>query len=115
MKFTLLLYSNEANSSKMDDAAKTQSLAAFQGYIAALKEAGVFISTDWLSPSFTATTLTLQGGSLLVQDGPYTATKEQLGGYFAIEVASLDDALSWAQKCPVAAFGYVEVRPSAFG
>ncbi len=50
-----------------------------------------------------------------MQDGPYAATKEQLGGFFVIDVPNLDAALAWAEKCPAARFGIVEVRPSNMG
>jgi hypothetical protein len=50
-----------------------------------------------------------------VQDGPYAATKEQLGGFYIIDVTDLDAALAWAEKCPAARHGIIEVRPSALG
>jgi hypothetical protein len=50
-----------------------------------------------------------------VQDGPFSASKEQIGGYYVIEVPDLDAALDWAAKCPAAQAGVVEVRPSAMG
>ncbi len=69
------------------------------------------IKEDPLRPPATATTVRLQAGKRLVQDGPVAATKEQLGGYVVIEVPDLDAALSWAARCPAASHGAVEVRP----
>lgn len=83
--------------------------------IGALQEAGVFVDTDWLQPVDTATTLSLKGGSRQVQDGPFADTKETLGGYFVIDVPDLDAALVWAEKCPAAKTGKVEIRCSAMG
>ncbi|WP_162651646.1 hypothetical protein [Lentilitoribacter sp. Alg239-R112] len=56
---------------------------AYEAYIGALNEAGVFIETDWLLPVDTATTVSLKGGTKIVQDGPFAEMKETLGGYFA--------------------------------
>jgi hypothetical protein len=58
-----------------------------------------------------ATTVRLRGNERLVQDGPFTETKELLGGLFMIEAPDLDAALAWAARCPAAATGSVEVRP----
>ncbi|MEL6700903.1 MAG: YciI family protein, partial [Pseudomonadota bacterium] len=69
--------------------------------------------TDWLQPAQTATTLTLKGGEKQIQDGPFAETKETLGGSFTIKVADLDAALEWAEKCPAARLGKVEIRASA--
>lgn len=65
-----------------------------------------------LQPPSAATTVRQQNGKQHVQDGPYADTKEQLGGYFVIEVPDLDKALEWAARCPAAAAGAVEVRPN---
>lgn len=115
MRYTLFLYSDEAAFAAMPPQAQQASLAAYGAYIEDLKKSGAFVATDWLHPSATATTLTLREGARRVQDGPYADTKEQLGGLFIIEAADLDAALAWAEKCPVARFGYVEVRPSRLG
>lgn len=113
MRYTFLLYSDEAGSSDVTPEQMEQSVAVFSAYIQSLKDAGVFIDTDWLQPSAAATTISLKTGSRLVQDGPYADTKEQMGGYFAVEVPDLDAALAWAEKCPTAQYGIIEVRPSA--
>jgi hypothetical protein len=63
-----------------------------------------------LRPVATATTVRVVDGKTQVLDGPYADTKEQLGGYFLIDVADLDAALSWAARCPGAGNGTVEVR-----
>lgn len=115
MKYTLFLYNDEASFANAPPAAMQQVQAAFQAYTQALKDAGVFVATDWLRPSGTATVITLKDGARRVQDGPYAATKEQLGGLYMIDVANLDEALKWAEQCPSARQGLIEVRPSAMG
>jgi len=113
MRYTLFLYNNEADFADVTPEQMEQEQVVFGTYIQSLQEAGVFVDTDWLQPSMTATVLTLKDGSRRVQDGPYADTKEQLGGYFVIEVPDLDAALAWAEKCPSAHYGLIEVRPSA--
>jgi hypothetical protein len=111
MRYALFLYSEEAMWAKMPPEQQQGALAAFGAYIQALKDAGAFVATDWLHPTATATTITLRGGRQ-VQDGPFAETREQLGGLFLIEAKDLDAAIAWAEKCPAAQFGKVEIRPS---
>ena len=113
MRYTLFLYNNEADFAEATPEQMEQEQAVFGAYIQSMQEAGVLVDTDWLQPSMTATVLTLKDGSRRVQDGPYADTKEQLGGYFVVDVPDLDAALAWAEKCPSAHYGLIEVRPSA--
>ena len=85
--------------------------AAFGAYMKALQEAGVIVSGAGLAPPETATAVRLRDGQRLVQDGPFADTKEQLGGFFIIEVPNLDVALDWAARYPAGPGGGVEVRP----
>jgi hypothetical protein len=113
MRYMFMLYSDESAFQNVSEEDLQQQFALFGQYIGALKEAGVFVDTDWLQPSPNATTITLKDGGGRVQDGPYADTKEQLGGYFVIDVPDLDAALAWAEKCPSAHYGIIEVRASA--
>ncbi len=115
MRYTLFLYSDESSFADVTPEQMEQEKAIYGAYIGSLQEAGVFVDTDWLQPSATGTTITLRSGERRVQDGPYADTKEQLGGYFVIDVPDLDAALAWAEKCPAAKYGFVEIRPSAMG
>lgn len=115
MRYTFLLYSDPSMAAHMSEEDWAASKKAFGEYIGALQEAGVFIDTDWLHPAETATTITLAGGEKRVQDGPFAETKETLGGFFAINVENLDEALKWAEKCPAVHYGKVEIRSSAMG
>lgn len=85
--------------------------ASWMGYIAALTESGVMTGAGGLEPPDASTTVRLRDGQRIVHDGPYADTKEQLGGFFVIDVPDLDRALEWAARCPAAAAGSVEVRP----
>ncbi len=85
--------------------------AGWEAYIAALTESGVMTGAGGLEPPSAATTVRLRDGQRVVHDGPYADTKEQLGGYFVIDVPDLDAALEWAARCPSAATGSTEVRP----
>ena len=113
MRYTLFLYNDESAWADVSEDDMQEQLAIFGAYIQDLKDAGVFVDTDWLQPSMTGTVITLKDGQRRVQGGPYADTKEQLGGYFVIDVPDLDAALAWAEKCPTAHYGLIEVRPSA--
>lgn len=113
MRYTMFLYSDESLYADATEQQMEEQKSLYGAYINALNEAGVFVDTDWLQPSLTATTVSMADGERLIQDGPYADTKEQLGGYFVIEVPDLDTALHWAAQCPAAQVGKVEVRPSA--
>jgi hypothetical protein len=76
-----------------------------------MKTAGVMVGSNRLKPSGSASTVRIADGKTKVLDGPYAETKEQLGGYYLIEVPDLDTALSWAARCPGASHGTMEVRP----
>jgi hypothetical protein len=115
MKYTFLLYSNPADYANVTPEDMEREKQVYGAYIGALQEAGVFVATDWLQPVETATTVSTEDGKTRIQDGPFAATRETLGGYFIIEAPSLDVALAWAKKCPAAQFGKVEVRASAMG
>jgi hypothetical protein len=80
-------------------------------YTEALKQAGAYVGSNRLQPIATATTVRVADGKTQVLDGPYVDSKEQLGGYFLIEAADLDSAISWAARCPGSQHGSIEVRP----
>ena len=111
MQYMLLIYAAEAGWSQMSEAQQAQGLAAYNAYTEALRKAGVLSGSSRLQPISTATTVRLANGKSQVLNGPYADTKEQLGGYYLIDVPDLDAALSWAARCPGAGHGVVEVRP----
>ena len=111
MKYMLLIYADEAIFTKSSRAEGEARLGAYLAYTQALKDAGVHVAGDRLQPVATATTLRGSGGNTKVLDGPYAETREQLGGYYLIDVPDLDAALGWARRCPGTELGAVEVRP----
>jgi hypothetical protein len=111
MQYILMLYGNEGGWSKLTPAEHKQAAAAFEAYTEALKKTGAFRGGSRLQPVSTATTVRLVNGKLQVLDGPYADSKEQLGGFYLIDVPDLDSAMSWAARCPAASHGVVEVRP----
>ena len=76
-----------------------------------VKAAGVWVFAGGLHPASTATVVRTADGKVVTTDGPYLETKEQLGGFWIIEVADLDAALEWATKGSQACEQAVEVRP----
>jgi hypothetical protein len=111
MQYLLMLYVNEAQWPKMTKGEQQQGLAAYKAYTEALAKAGVGVGSNRLGPTSAATTVRLLNGKPQVLDGPYAESKEQLGGYYLIDVPDLDAALSWAARCPAAGHSVVEVRP----
>ena len=113
MKYTILIYESDADFQTRTDAARKDAYwGAYRAYTVALREAGVMVGGAGLQPPDAGTTLRQRDGKRHVQDGPYAETKEQLGGFYEIEVPGLDKALEWAARCPAAATGAVEVRPN---
>jgi hypothetical protein len=111
MQYLLLIYGNEAGMAAAPKEAVTQMSAAYGAYTEAMKKAGVFVGGERLKPSQSATSVRITGGKTNVLDGPYADTKEQLGGYYMINVPDMDAAISWAARCPGASTGTMEVRP----
>jgi len=111
MKYMLLIYRDEAAFKAAPKTAAEQTTAAYFAYGEALKQAGVLVGADRLDWSSAASTVRVANGKTQVLDGPYAETKEQLGGFFMIDVPDLDAALTWAARCPGASLGVMEVRP----
>ncbi len=111
MQYMLLIYGNEAGVQSLSKAEADQRMAAYGAYAEAMTKAGVIVGGNRLQRTTAATTVRVANGKTQVLDGPYAETKEQLGGYFMIDVPDLDAALSWAARCPGASHGAVEVRP----
>jgi hypothetical protein len=113
MRYALLMHYREPAAGEINEETIAQAQEAFGAYGRALEAAGVLVTADVLQPSAASTTVTCRDGGLQVQDGPFAATKEALAGIFVLEVADLDAAVGWAEKCPGAQWGVLEVRPSA--
>ncbi|MCW5774537.1 MAG: hypothetical protein KIT16_23030 [Rhodospirillaceae bacterium] len=111
MKYALLIYRDEVQMEKDYQADGERLTAAYAAYTQALVQAGILAGGDRLRPTATATTVRVKDGKTQVLNGPYAETREQLGGYYLIDVPDLDAALAWAARCPGASHGVMEVRP----
>jgi hypothetical protein len=112
MHYMLLLNETPEELARRNDPAQAGDYwGGWNTFISAMAQAGVIVKGDGLQGPHTATTLRVRDGARQVQDGPYADTKEQLGGYFVIDVPDLDTALDWAAKAPSALTASVEVRP----
>ena len=107
MKYLLLMYQDEKRMHSLPKDEAREVHGAYMAYLGALKEAGVLLANHGLKATTEAKTVRKAG----VLNGPFAETKEQLAGYFLIEVASIDEAVSWAKRNPTTAHGSVEVRP----
>jgi hypothetical protein len=113
MRYTLFLHYQELPATAANQETIEAGKQAFHAYAKSLEDAGVLVSAEVLQGAANSTTVTVRNGSLRVQDGPFADTKEQIGGTFVLEVPDLDAALAWAEKCPAAQWGTIEIRPSA--
>lgn len=115
MNYILLIYEDERRWNEASEAEKQQVYEAHGAYGESLAQAGVMRGGYELKPVTTATTVRFTGGKPATLDGPFAETKEQLGGYYVIEVDNLEQALEWAAKMPGMNDGAVEVRPLGMG
>ena len=115
MKYLLLIYTDEAaaaaaqaNVSPEEQAAQTE---AWYDYGDWLTEKGWMMAGDPLQPTATATVVRAPDGKPVVTDGPFAETKEQLAGYYLLDVANVDEAIEAGARCPAATWGTIELRP----
>lgn len=113
MKYILLIYGDERVWASMSKEEMEKIYADHRAFGAAMGKVGVIVGGSELKPVATATSVKFTGGKPRTVDGPFAETKEQLAGYYVIETANLEDALSWAEKMPGMTDGTVEVRPLA--
>ena len=112
MDYMLLFYESPEEFEARGDTPEGRAYwGGWMAYVDAIRGAGIIKSGAGLQPPTTATTLRVRRGERRVQDGPFADAKEQLGGFFVIDVAGLDEALEWAARAPCALTGGVEVRP----
>jgi hypothetical protein len=112
--YIFLLNDREERWATMTDEVMAREIGAYAAYTKALREAGAYVGGDRLESVSTATTVRVgSDGKTSVLDGPYPDTKEQLGGYYVVDLPDMDAAISWAARCPCASHGTVEIRPIA--
>jgi hypothetical protein len=111
MRYLLTIYSDESRYATMTPEDGAKMMAEYGAFGEEAQAAGVLLGGEGLQPTATATTVRVRDGEALFTDGPFAETREQLGGYYLLECADLDEANRWAAKIPDAAVGAVEVRP----
>ncbi len=104
MKYLCLVYSEEK---KLENFPDEECVAYDQG----IRKSGHCIASEALQPVQTATTVRVRNGKVIITDGPFAETKEQLAGFYLVEAKDLDEAIQLAAKIPPATVGSVEVRP----
>ncbi|GAA1684940.1 YciI family protein [Fodinicola feengrottensis] len=112
MEYLILIYSAELTADAQAAAITAAGLTDYEVYSNDLVEAGVMRGGKRLQGTSTATTVSVRDGETLITDGPYAEAREQLGGFYVVECADLDEALKWASRCPGAGHGTIEVRPA---
>lgn len=111
MKFLLLIYTAEATDPRPGTPEFDEQMNGYGTFTQEVMESGKFVSGEALMPVGEARTARVRNGEKLITAGPFAETSEQLGGYYAVDCASIDEALEWALKIPGAKQGSIEVRP----
>lgn len=108
MRYMLLVYLDEH---ALSDSEREHCYIESAQLARDLSERGNYVSAGPLHPVATATSVRVRNGKRLITDGPFAETREQLGGYYLIEAPNLDEAMSIAERIPVAKVGTIEIRP----
>ena len=111
MEYMLLIYVNEAEGSRRSDAEQAQMHREYMAFTQDLVRAGKNKGGNALEKAAAASTVRVRDGKIMVTDGPFAETKEQLGGYYLVEAKDPDEAISIAARIPGAKHGSIEVRP----
>ena len=111
MKYMLLIMGDESRMNTSTTVDDTGMSPEYHAYNSALIKAGVMLGGERLRPTSATTTVRVRDKKAVILAGPYAETQEQLGGYYMIDVPTLDEAIEWARLCPAAQFGTIEVRP----
>jgi hypothetical protein len=111
MKYAFNIYGDESQRDSATPEQQQQMAAAYGAVTQEMQDKGVYVAGEGLFPTPTATTVRVREGDRDVTDGPFAETKEQLGGFYVLDVKDLDEAIEWAAKIPGSQFGSVEIRP----
>src|ERR1043165_8144527 len=110
MRFMMLMIPLGYETAPPDVQLDPERVKAMMAYNQALQDAGVLIALDGLHPPSMGARVSFATGKPVVTDGPFTESKEVLGGYWMIEVASREAAIEWAKKCPASSNEVIEIR-----
>jgi hypothetical protein len=111
MRYLLLIYVNEESVSGRSEAERGRVHEEYMAYTTGIRKSGNYITGEALQPVSAATTVRVKEGKTLATDGPFAETREQLGGFYMVEAADLDQAIALAARIPGARWGSIEVRP----
>jgi len=111
MKYILLIHDDPAVWAKFSESERTNIMGEYGRFSEEIRSGGHFVGGAQLQPTTAATSVRVRDGKRLVVDGPFAETREQLGGYYLVDVPNLDQAIAIAARIPSARFGTVEVRP----
>ena len=110
MRFMMLMIPLGYETASPEIQLDPERVAAMMKYNEALQAAGVLITLDGLHPPSMGARVSFASGKPVVTDGPFTESKEVLGGYWMIEVASREEAIAWARQCPASENEIIEIR-----
>ena len=113
MQYLLLIYHNEKDWAALSEQQRQEVYQGYRAFREEIVKSGNYKAGEELQPISTATTVRVRDGRISVTDGPFAETREQLGGFFMIQAADLDEATAIAARIPSAKDGSVEVRPIA--
>jgi len=111
MRYLMLICSDENQVGSMNETEGSAILAEYGKFMEEMGKRGVLQGGERLQPTSTAATVQVRNGRVLTSDGPFAETKEQLGGYFLVDVKDRNESLEIAAKIPGARLGTIEVRP----
>ena len=111
MRYVLLIYASEANSSRMTQEERAALMQAHSAFANETQQRGLLASGEALQPTSTAATVRVRNGKTLITDGPFAETKEQLAGFYILNCKDLDEATEMAARIPDALSGSIEIRP----
>ena len=115
MQYLLMCCFDESRWSSLPESERAEVMRDYGAFHASIVASGHYRGGAKLCASSAATTVRQKSGKAVITDGPFAETKEQLGGYYLIDVPDLDAAVHWAARCPAAAGGSIEVRPLGQG
>jgi hypothetical protein len=111
MKFMLLVHHNEDVLNALGETQRAKMLEESVALCHELHQTGQYLDASPLHPVSTAASVKIRDGKVIVTDGPFAETREQLGGYFLVEARDIEEAIAIASRIPGGRIGTVEVRP----
>jgi hypothetical protein len=111
MRYVLLIHDEERLWNDMPAAERDAMMGEYFAFTNGIRESGHYVAGEALQPAATATNVRVRGGQLQTTDGPFAETREQLGGFYMVDAASLEEAVAIAARIPSARLGTIEVRP----